>query len=389
MKKRIFILVAIMAMVFLFTPMAMAFKFKSGNNITVSKNELIDEDLYISGGNLSIDAPVKGDLVAAGGQITVNGDVEGDIIAAGGMMRLNGNVTESERIAGGMITVNGHIKKDIFVFGGNIEIAKNCQVDGDLVVSGGNLVCNGNIGRSIIASAGTIIIGGTVEKDVNIDSTGSLTIGSGAVIKGNLKYASPQRADIKPDAKIKGTTTYQKTIIEKPAPEKKATVADFFYSIFISIIWLCAMIILGIIFILIAPKRTVETAEMILKRPWASLGLGFLMLIVVPIASIILICTVIGIPLGLIGLMIYIVALYISKIFVSLMIGKKFLAWIKKREDVSLIWSFIIGLIIVSILIAIPYLGTLVSLACIVFGLGAIYLSLVNTYKEIKQNNLI
>jgi hypothetical protein len=50
-----------------------------GNNVTVSRNQTINDDLYAFGGTVTIQGRVNGDVVALGGTVTVNGPVSGDL----------------------------------------------------------------------------------------------------------------------------------------------------------------------------------------------------------------------------------------------------------------------------------------------------------------------
>ncbi len=63
-------LLAVLAVVLAALP-ALAADFRSGNEVTVASGEVINDDLYVAGGNLRIDGTVNGDLLAAGGTVTI------------------------------------------------------------------------------------------------------------------------------------------------------------------------------------------------------------------------------------------------------------------------------------------------------------------------------
>jgi hypothetical protein len=82
---------------------------------------------------------------------------------------------------------------------------------------------------------------------------------------------------------------------------------------------------------------------------------------------------VIGIPLGLAGLAVYMLAVYLGHIFTGLFIGR----WILRRHGEvdsagRLIAALAIGLLIVYLCGIIPFIGCLTGLAVILFGLGTI-----------------
>ncbi|MCX5996399.1 MAG: hypothetical protein NTV42_02030, partial [Chloroflexi bacterium] len=109
------------------------------------------------------------------------------------------------------------------------------------------------------------------------------------------------------------------------------------------------------------------------SKPWPCLGYGALVLFLVPVAIAIACALVIGIPLGLATLALYIFTVYLGHIFVGLFIGKWLL---RQRADANstgrLIAALAIGLFVVYVCGVIPFVGCLTDLAVILFGLGAI-----------------
>lgn len=52
---------------------------RSGDGITINSEEIINDDLYVSGNTITINGTIKGDVLALGNTITINGVVEGDV----------------------------------------------------------------------------------------------------------------------------------------------------------------------------------------------------------------------------------------------------------------------------------------------------------------------
>ncbi|MCP2521149.1 hypothetical protein NLD30_11990, partial [SCandidatus Aminicenantes bacterium Aminicenantia_JdfR_composite] len=135
-------------------------------------------------------------------------------------------------------------------------------------------------------------------------------------------------------------------------------------------------IIVGILLIKLFPGFSKITVEQI-RHYWKSLGIGFVILICLPIASVLIAITVIGIPLSLILLLFYFLFLYIGKILVSLVIGEEIL---RKKAEFS-IWALILGIGIFTVLYNIPYIGWIIKLITIIIGLGALSVAV---FKNIK-----
>jgi cytoskeletal protein CcmA (bactofilin family) len=79
---------------------AQAFDGRSGDKVIIAADEVIDDDLYVTADEFTLDGTVNGDVVALGRIITINGTVDGDVMAAGQTIVVNGTITGAIRMAG-------------------------------------------------------------------------------------------------------------------------------------------------------------------------------------------------------------------------------------------------------------------------------------------------
>jgi hypothetical protein len=85
--------------------------------------------------------------------------------------------------------------------------------------------------------------------------------------------------------------------------------------------------------------------------------------------------TLIGIPLGLIMLALYLVSLYVSKVIVGFGIG----LWILNRLNAekkftgNLLWPLVVGLILYVIITQLPLVGWIFGLLGMIWALGAAF----------------
>ena len=135
-------------------------------------------------------------------------------------------------------------------------------------------------------------------------------------------------------------------------------------------------LVLGIIIVLLAPRRVRAITESIRTRPWPSPGWGAIILVATPIAALIVCVTIIGLPLGLIALALYTIAIYLTQLFVGLLIGQLIIGAFRGVETrAALVGAIALGFAILSLLKLIPFVGFFIGLAAILFGLGAILVS--------------
>lgn len=366
------VLVAI-SVTFLTSAPVLAADLRSGDTITVASGEVVDDDLYIAGESIVIDGTINGDLWAVASTITVNGAVNGGIVAAAKTINVNGDVAHTARLAGGTLNIGGNVDGDLIVLGRDASIASTARIGGDLLLGAGNVRIDGLIGGDVRGGAGEVTIAGDVQGNVELE-VDNLTMAPTANIEGDLIYTSENEANIQSGAWVRGTTTHNVPEVEKPVGA--ALAAGIASAVMGKVIAFLMILVVGIIIILIAPRRTALVADSVRAKPWPSLGWGAVILFATPIAAIIVCFTVIGIPVGLIALALYGIAIYLSQIPVALLIGRLI---IRRSTDVEskglLVGALALGLVILVILRLIPFLAFWVGLATALFGLGAVVVS--------------
>jgi len=354
MSKHIFkgLIVSLLAILLMtFNVVAvLAFNVRSGDIVTLASGEVVDGDLYLAGGTIIIDGIINGDLIAAGRTILVNGAVNGNIIAAGETVNINGEVTHAVRIIGRTLNISSTIGGDLLTAGGVFSMASTSEIGGDLLLGAGNAH-----------------IDGLIKGDIN-GGVGSLVIASTASIQGKLNYISKNEANIQSGAQIRGTITH------KVPDVKKGLEAGT--GLWWIVIGFLMAFVLGIIIVLFAPKRVKAVTESIRTHPWASLGWGAVILVATPIVALIVCITIIGLPLGLIALFLYSIAIYLTQLFVGLLIGQLIIGAFRRVETKAvLVGALALGLAILRLLRLIPFVGFFFGLVTVLFGLGAILVS--------------
>ena len=362
LKGLIVSLLAILLMTFTAVTV-LAFDARYGDVITVASGEVIDSDLYVAGETIIIDGTINGDLIAAGKIIRVNGPVNGNIIAIGGTVNINGEVTHSVRIIGETLNISGTIGRDLLVGGEEVSLASTAEIGSDLLLG-----------------AGTALIDGLITGDIN-SGVENLIIASTASIQGKLTYISENEANIQSGAQIMGPITHKLPDLKErlavgthKLPDVKERLTPV--GIWGKVIGFLMTLVLGIIIILLAPRRVKAVTDSIRTRPWASLGWGAIILVATPIAAGIACITIIGLPLGLIALALYTIAIYLTQLFVGLLIGQLIIGAFRGVETrAALVGALALGLAILSLLRLIPYLDFVIGLATVLFGLGAMLVS--------------
>jgi hypothetical protein len=138
----------------------------------------------------------------------------------------------------------------------------------------------------------------------------------------------------------------------------------------------------GIILVFTLRQKITSMADAIKIHPLASLGWGALILFATPIAAIIVCCTVIGLPVGLISLALYGIALYLCQIPVALCIGRLIFRHREVDSGGMLVGTLATGLVILTLVGLIPVVDFIVGLGIALFGLGSLVASQIKLKAE-------
>lgn len=141
-------------------------KLRTGDSITVGGDEVVEGDLYVFGGDVSISGRVTGDLVVFAGQVSITGDVGGDVIAGAGTIDIDGVVDGDVRAGAGQLQISGSIAEDVFVGAGRVDAGGS--VGGDLVFGAGQVVVPGDVGGDVLGSTGSYQRSGSVAGDEDV-----------------------------------------------------------------------------------------------------------------------------------------------------------------------------------------------------------------------------
>jgi cytoskeletal protein CcmA (bactofilin family) len=353
--------------VFVWLPAAAsAADLRQGSNVTIGADQTISDDVYVAGGTITIAGTINGSVIAAGGTITVSGNVSRDLIVAGGTINVTGRVGGSIRAAGGNLTLNGPVEQDVVVTGGMVSIGSGGTIGRDLVLVGGTATVSAPVARRVLMSSGSL----TLQNRVGGGVTGRVDHLKldGAKIGGNLDYTSNNQVDIVNGARVAGTT-----IRHTPIDQGGGAGSGFLG-------WLRALIgilALGLLFILLLPRFSTRSIDVLRAEPWLSLGIGAVIVVATPIVAVIVF--IIGLLiggwwLGLLLIPLWIVALAVGYVVSSFLLGRLVFAqlgWGRYHDALALLG----GLFILAVVTLIPLLGWLVGLAAVVFGTGALALA--------------
>jgi cytoskeletal protein CcmA (bactofilin family) len=346
-------------------------QFKSVDNYFFPDTAVIPDDLFIAGGNIKLDGIVEGDVICACNSLVQNGLILGSLNSGSQDLDVLGEVKGSVRGGAQNITVNGKIGRNLIALGYSLDIKPGAEIEKDITAYCGKMSLDGKLGGSLKGSVGELIISGVVNGDVSVKAE-KITLMSTARILGDLRYKSEKEARIEPGAQVEGETVWT----QKETPKEKKPKSIFTGASLLSeMLFLLALMVTGILLTVICRKNAYMAKQAVGDSFLKSLGWGFVFIICIPIAILLLVVTVIGIPIAVISLFAYAVLIYVAKIPVASFVGEKIIKTLGKQGEPSLIWSMLLGLVVLTLLLNVPYLEWPVYFVVLFTGFGAMVIS--------------
>ena len=310
--------------------------------------QAVESDLYGFGENVDASLTQVGEsAILAGRNVTVNNsDIGGSLRAAGYQVSVNGTtVAVNATLAGYSLTMG----QDFFARG---------------VYGAANTILFDGQCQELTLCAKDVTILGKVEGNARVYAQ-NVVIGPDAQIAGVL-YVTAAAAPSVPSSAMVGSVSF--TQAQSDRAEDAAAVVKAVSPIMSALKKLAMMlpgrILLAVAYFFILRKSVDSASEMLSSRPAVLPLTGLVSLICIPIAALILVFTYIGVPPGLLIICLYALTLAFSVSFAGCIAGR--LAFPKLHP----LLAYIIGVSALTALKLIPFLGGLLTFACMLCVLG-------------------
>lgn len=308
---------------------------RTGGTVVVEANETVADDLTAFAGSVVIRGTVEGDVSAFAGNVFVDGEVDGDLDAFAGNVRINGTVTGNVSAAGG-----------------NVLLAESGRVGGQLDAAGGSAVIQGEVGDDARIAAGSITVGPRASIGGDLEYDGTLDLADGASVSGQVRQSDDLDVGIT-NPMVPGWIGWA-------------------YGLVVNLL-------LGAVLLVVFPRFSEDLAARAVDDPLRSGGIGLLLFVGVPILLVLFAITLVGIPLALLGALVYALALWLGLVYGSFSVG----AWLVALADAGSRWlALVVGVLAVSLVARIPAVGGVFRFAVLLFGLGALALAVLRRYRS-------
>ena len=316
-----------------------------------SPSSAVDGDAFIAAARMDLKHPVRGDALLAGGSISLNEHIGGNVYAAGL------NITADAAIAGNARLAGSHV-----------EISRPGRVFGKTTLVGARVLMLGNLGGQLVVLGEHVTLDGEVQGNVTIAAR-TLSIGPNARVAGKLTYRGALPAQIATGALISGGISYLSFDFEDETYKPVARVLAWIGAVAFTL----GLFLVGTLAIVIAPQSTAHISRLGRRRPIASIGLGLVTVLVVPLASLLLMLTVVGLPFALMLLLLWPMVLMFGYL-AGVMAMSDAIAGPSAEARGRRVFLLAMGLGVMLLFARVPFAGWIIGMLLLVMGVGAMVL---------------
>jgi len=326
-----------------------------------------------------INANVADDIFAAGRDLIFDSVSAKLIVAAGASLRFSDVTADDLILSGGQMDLSGNIKDDLVAavcpvcpVVGRLHLTSSMQIGDDARLAGREIVIDGRVGGDLYAAAQHFELSGDVAGDARIVAE-SIVLESGARIGGDLRYSGPSEPELRDGAVVAG----QIIEVESPIPfEEESPEHPVLIGVFAVLGFLAAVILLGIALQLAVPGLLSRAAATVRTGLWTSLGRGLVVALLGPAAIVLLMVTVIGAPIGVIGVAAQVLLYALAFVAIAFCIGLYVRRLFGKADELTGTWSRILwtaaGILILTVVGLVPFIGWAIGILAFMAGLGAV-----------------
>lgn len=315
---------------------------------------------------VTVNGEVNGDVWVAGEKVEVNGIVRGNVYAAGSEVSINGEVTGSVHAAGSTVEVDGKIGGSVYAAGSEVTVKDSTKVAGAVALAGSKVAFGGDIIQQAYVAGSSLDMSARVGQSANLAGA-DISLNDQAKVNGDLTYRSENDARIANDKAIGGNLKHD--VVEK---SERNPMRD---KIMGALIGLVMNVVIGFVLVLFA-SRLLKVTDTVLKSDMTSVILkGMAFIILAPLACIFIAITFIGIPLAIVGLLLYIALLILVPAIASYSLGRLVFQKALHKEgkkSINPYQAVIVGCVAFTIISLVPFVGGIAEFILIAGGAGAL-----------------
>lgn len=306
---------------------------------------------------------VDSSRVLIGNNVTTEENVDGISLVAANNASIKGEAPYALYV-GNIITIESSIANDLFVVGNNVNITSDAKIDRDIYAFASDMKINSQNVRNVRFIGNTLDIRGvTITGNLYADSN-EILVDENTTVEGKITCYDYTVIEGKGKAKI------GKIVEKESSGIERISLWERVYTALKSSIALFIVMAL-VLYILPKFKTKMDKETLDVEGVLKTIAKGLFVLIVVPMGAMIALFTGILAPLSLIAISLYAILCYLAKGITAYIIANKIMT--KYKKDMNPYISLLIGIPVIYLLGLVPYVGSLITIISLLYGIGFVY----------------
>jgi hypothetical protein len=333
-------------------------------------------DLYAAGQQNRVATPVGGDAFMVGSDVKLGTTVAGNAHLAGFNVNADGAINGDLYAGGFSVSVTAPVTGNVTAAGNTVSLEPAASVGRNARLAGANVLLASPVQGSALISAKDLTLQAPITGDLNFYGE-TIAFAPGARVDGRVTVHAPNEIAVPANVASADRVTFERMEAPDYASQAGQTaetvVRGFWPAVWAFALWWLLLLLIGVALISLQP-RWFDTQEALTRgHALATFGYGILALAalfgLVPLVAI----TLIGILLLPAVFLLIAVLLSLAYLGGAYLIGLRIAAGFTSVSDNRRrVIILAISLIIAALIGFVPFVGWLITLAIVIFGLGAI-----------------
>jgi cytoskeletal protein CcmA (bactofilin family) len=328
--------------------------------------------LWAAGAIVAVRGSVKSDIWAAGAEVDVDATAGKSLWAAGAIVSVAGQ-SQDMYVAAARATVDARVNGKLSVAAARVLVGRGTEVGGITRLAGAEVVFSGTSRGAAEFYGDTVQINGRIAGNLRVRAR-SVSLAKGAIVDGDAVFETLDEPQIDVGATIRGRQTV--TMPMRHQVDRRNVFVTWGAAVLFGV---GAGLVLGIILLISARPFVERGIDAIRSAPVRSALVGLGVLILVPLVASLIMVTIVGIPIGLLILLAFPLAISIGLVLAAFGLADRILNRDRaERSGGSRFVALLVGVVILAVVGIIPVLGFVVGIIALLVGLGAFWQAMRN-----------
>lgn len=327
--------------------------------VKVASDQTINHNYYAAGQNIEIYGTINGDLFLAGENIIIDSaNIHGDVFVVAKNVDIKGNVKGDVRaIVGEKLSIAANIEHNVAFAGKEFSLANTNTINGHLSVWADKVDLQGSLAGDLEGSMQSLVLNNSIGGSANLylwqAQDTNWQISETAKINGDLNYHALQEKTFFKPEQVAGSVNF----IKFDKNQNSKTTADILWTMVLKFF---SLLVVGMLALYFFKSFFHGAMTKVAAKPWQLVLWGLLFLVAGPLVLFLVAMTIIGLPVAVIALVLWLIMLYMAQVMSAWLLGW----WLKHRFFKEKNWTDLsilaFGILTFIILSKIPVLGWLV-----------------------------